>query len=100
VFISSTFTDSHHERNLLNNRILPHLQRRYRESNIQIVFCDMRFGIKNENTLNHLTWILCREEIDRCANESDGLFFLSLQGDKYKFNLYLNIFLKSLLMLC
>jgi hypothetical protein len=83
VFISSTFTDSHAERNVLNEVILPLLQEKYREHGIQIMFSDMRFGVKDENTLNNDTWELCKEEIRRCSEESDGLFFLSLQSEKY-----------------
>jgi WD40 repeat protein len=98
VFISSTFTDSHNERNLLNEKILPDLQELYgkQEENLQITFSDMRFGVKDDNTANHLTWICCSEEIQRCFEEScyhemiddepdssASMFFLSLQADKY-----------------
>jgi energy-coupling factor transporter ATP-binding protein EcfA2 len=40
-------------------------------------------GVRDENTKDQNTWIACRNEIERCKNYSDGLFFLSLQGDKY-----------------
>ena len=65
----------------------------------------MRFGVKDENTLDHLTWISCvrfRLEttiyyililmlqtllfvyrgINWCKRESSGIFFLSLQSEK------------------
>jgi energy-coupling factor transporter ATP-binding protein EcfA2 len=83
IFISSTFTDTYRERNCLHEVILPQLQVQFQEYNIQIIFSDMRFGIKDENTLDQMTWILCAQEIERCFEESDGMFFLSLQGNKY-----------------
>jgi hypothetical protein len=83
VFLSSTFTDTHIERNILNEVVLPALQNQYRQNDIQITFSDMRFGVKDENTVDHLTWIICSKEIQRCYEESDGLFFLSLQSEKY-----------------
>ena len=38
---------------------------------------------RDENTLDHKTWPGCVRELLRCFNGSAGLFFLSLQGDKY-----------------
>ena len=43
----------------------------------------MRWGVRDENTLDHQTWVACKRELQRCYKESAGLFFLSLQGDKY-----------------
>jgi WD40 repeat protein len=83
LFISSTFTDSHHERNILQEKILPVLQAISLKHEVQVIFYDMRFGVKDENTIDHMTWNVCRDAITNCYNESDGLFFLSLQGDKY-----------------
>ena len=83
VFISSTFTDTHFERNILHEIILPDLQKKYREFGLQILFSDLRFGIKDESSDAHEVWELCEQEITRCFRESNGLFFLSLQGDKY-----------------
>jgi len=43
----------------------------------------MRYGIRDENTLDHKTWILCKNELDKCIQSSGGLYFLSLQSSKY-----------------
>jgi len=83
VFASSTFTDTVKERNLLLEKILPDLRERGRAMGIEVIFVDMRWGVRDENTLDHQTWIACRRELLRCYNESGGLFFLSLQSDKY-----------------
>jgi len=83
VFVSSTFTDTHRERNVLMEQLLPTLKEYAASRDISIVLVDMRYGIKDENTLEHLTWQGCFEGIKNCYEESDGLFFLSLQGNKY-----------------
>jgi flagellar biosynthesis GTPase FlhF len=83
VFVSSTFLDTNFERDVLHRKILPDLQSAASVSGIEIVFYDMRFGVKDENTKDHMTWISCKEAIEQCYNGSDGLFFLSLQGDRY-----------------
>lgn len=44
---------------------------------------DMRWGISDEHTIDHKTWDECRREIERCKENSSGLFFISLQSDKY-----------------
>ena len=43
----------------------------------------MRWGVRDENTLDHRTWIECQRELERCRIESNDLFFLSLQSEKY-----------------
>ena len=43
----------------------------------------MRWGVRDENTSDHKTWIECANGIAWCKEESAGVCFLSLQGDKY-----------------
>jgi hypothetical protein len=83
VFVSSTFLDTNLERDILHRKILPDLQRQSQQYDIQVIFYDMRFGVKDENTLDHMTWVACKEAIAQCHEGSDGLFFLSLQADRY-----------------
>jgi hypothetical protein len=82
VFFSSTFTDSHRERDILQNEILPSLRKQGVPEGVEVTFVDMRWGVRDENTLDHQTWIACSREIERCRDQSDGIFFISLQGDK------------------
>ena len=42
VFVSSTFTDTHLERNFLMDELLPTLKKRGRKSGIEVTFSDMR----------------------------------------------------------
>ena len=82
VFVSSTFTDTGLERDILMQQIQPALRKRGRARGVEATLVDMRWGVRDENTLDHRTWIDCWVELERCRAESRGLFFLSLQSDK------------------
>ena len=43
VFVSSTFTDTQHERNVLLGKILPRLREKSRFLSIEVSFVDMRW---------------------------------------------------------
>ena len=60
VFLSSTFTDTKNERNCLIDKILPKLSIEATSNEIQVIFIDMRWGIRDENTLDHKTWFECQ----------------------------------------
>ena len=83
VFVSSTFTDTHYERNILLDEIVPVIRSIAAPYGIQVVFVDMRYGVRDENTADHMTWLACKAELNQCIELSNGVFFLSLQGDKY-----------------
>jgi hypothetical protein len=83
VFVSSTFTDTNRERNVLLESILPDMRAVGNMHGIDVTFVDMRWGVRDENTLDHSTWDECVLELERCYSESAGMFFLSLQADKY-----------------
>jgi hypothetical protein len=83
LFVSSTFLDTNLERDVLHRKILPDLQKKAQQHEVQVIFYDMRFGVKDENTKDHLTWVACKEAIQQCHEGSDALFFLSLQADRY-----------------
>jgi WD40 repeat protein len=83
VFVSSTFIDTQHERNVLLEKIQPELRKIGRPHGIEVTFVDMRWGIRDESTIDHNTWEECKKAIDRCEEDSDGLFFLSLQSERF-----------------
>ena len=58
IFFSSTFTDSHGERNIIMEELLPELQSRAKVHGVFVTFVDMRFGVKDENTKDHMTWLV------------------------------------------
>ena len=93
VFVSSTFTDTMLERDILMKEIQPALREKARSEGVEVTLVDMRWGVRDENTLDHRTWIDCWVELERCRVESRGLFFLSLQSDKYENISLLSLFL-------
>ena len=82
IFISSTFTDTHRERDELFN-ILKELSALGDKHGIVVSFSDMRWGVPGTASLEHGTWMTCKQELKRCRDQSNGLFFLSLQSEKY-----------------
>ena len=83
IFCSSTFTDTHKERNRLLGPVYKKVRAVAEMQGIDFSFIDMRYGVRDENTLDHNTWEACKAELIRCKEESANLFFLSLQGQKY-----------------
>ena len=82
IFVSSTFDDTHAERNLLLQGVYPGLRAEAWTLGVDLCVSDMRWGVKDENTDDHLTWVQCHREIERCMHASCGLFFLSLQSER------------------
>ena len=85
AIISSTFTDTMQERNAILGVILMDLRAEMESKGfeaLELQFVDMRYGVRDENTLEHDTWLACSLEIERCRNVSKGTFFISLQSQK------------------
>ena len=83
VFISSTFSDTKIERDVLMKAVLPALELKARAHGVQVIMVDMRYGVPDENTRDHLTWTTCEKALQTCIANSDGIFCLSMQGMKY-----------------
>ena len=82
-FFSSTFDDTHLERNILLEDISGHLQEIGARHGIDVIIVDMRTGIPEEIFADHMTWQMCLREIKRCRDEGSGLCFVSLQASRY-----------------
>ena len=81
-FVSSTFTDMEIERNILKN-IFNHLQKEYQIKGWQIEHVDLRWGIRNEASINNQTMRICLKELERCQTLSPQPNFIILLGDRY-----------------
>lgn len=46
---------------------------------------DMRWGVREFSTDDHLTGRLCMKELSKCLQRSVGPAFINLLGDKYGF---------------
>lgn len=83
VFVSSTFTDFHDEREILVKKVFPEIREWCEERHINLIDCDLRWGIPKEATTEE-TINTCLEELDRCHEETDGKpFFLGMVGKRY-----------------
>ena len=63
VFLSSTFTDTHSERNVILKKILRDLRTLADPYGIEVSFVDMRYGVRDESTLKHMTCEECEREL-------------------------------------
>nr|XP_006825345.1 PREDICTED: NACHT and WD repeat domain-containing protein 1-like [Saccoglossus kowalevskii] len=84
IFTSSTFTDTYVERNALMQDVYPKL-RDYCKSKYGLEFqvVDMRWGVRDEATDDHMTSQLCMNEIEECKRISDGPTFVVFLCQKY-----------------
>ena len=85
IFLSSTFTDTTAERNVILDELAPHYRAICAQRDIQLIFLDMRWGIRPSATLTHNIWDRCAYGLDFCFRESSALSFISLQSAKYGF---------------
>ncbi|XP_059091698.1 telomerase protein component 1-like, partial [Tigriopus californicus] len=101
VFVSSTFTDMHGERDLINRFVMPELQRRAKSLHMDVRAIDLRWGIlpygekhdtNEDNVFSSSLWrggnfrgeangttqvMACLREIEKCH------LFIGLLGDRY-----------------
>uniref|UniRef100_A0A1I8FXK9 DUF4062 domain-containing protein n=1 Tax=Macrostomum lignano TaxID=282301 RepID=A0A1I8FXK9_9PLAT len=96
IFTSSTFTDlvilrclmfnadTGVERNSLMERVYPKIKEYCREKHgLEFQVVDMRWGVRDEATDDHMTTELCLREIKTCQRVSVGPNFVVLLGQKY-----------------
>ncbi|CAH1788936.1 unnamed protein product [Owenia fusiformis] len=84
IFTSSTFTDTTVERNALMANIYPKLKEYCREKHgLEFQVVDMRWGVRDEATEDHMTTELCMQEILNCQRLSMGPNFVVFLGQKY-----------------
>ena len=81
--MSSTFTDTFHERNWLMERVYPVLKEKCQLRGYDFQTVDMRWGIRDEAQDDHMTTDICLREIERCKREATGPCFMSLMSHKY-----------------
>ncbi len=83
VFVSSTFSDLKHERNALQDRVWPVLERHCQLQGFQFQAIDLRWGVSSEAGLDHRTMRICLDELRRSQEISPQPNFLILLGDRY-----------------
>ncbi|EDO47107.1 predicted protein, partial [Nematostella vectensis] len=83
IFTSSTFTDTSVERNTLMERIYPRIKQFCQQQGYEFQVVDMRWGVRDESTDDHLTSELCMRELRACQELSTGPNFITFLGQKY-----------------
>ncbi|XP_077984832.1 NACHT domain- and WD repeat-containing protein 1-like [Glandiceps talaboti] len=83
IFTSSTFTDTEHERNALMERVYPKLKKFCQERGYEFQVVDMRWGIRDEATDDHMGTELCLREIEACQKLSSGPNFVTFLSQRY-----------------
>ncbi|KAJ0171169.1 hypothetical protein K1T71_013368 [Dendrolimus kikuchii] len=84
IFTSSTFTDTTMERNTLMSKCYPKIKDYCREKHgLEFQVVDMRWGVRDEATDDHMTTELCMREIKNCQRLSMGPNFVVFLGQKY-----------------
>ena len=86
LFLSSTFTDTELERNVLIEDVYPFLKALGQRMRVQVYqSSEMRWGIRSEASSSHQTSEICMQEIARCQEESTGVSYVLILGNKYGF---------------
>lgn len=83
VFVSSTFADLKHERDALQQKVFPRLERLCASRRFEFQAIDLRWGIPTEASLDHRTMRICFEELRRAQDISPQPNFLILLGNRY-----------------
>ncbi|XP_046337848.2 NACHT domain- and WD repeat-containing protein 1-like isoform X2 [Haliotis rufescens] len=83
IFTSSTFTDTRNERNALMESAYPTLKEVCQQQGYEFQVVDMRWGVRDEATDDHMGTELCLREIDLCKKLSTGPNFVTFLSHKY-----------------
>ena len=66
IFVSSTFSDLKEERNALQKNVFPMLRELCMQHGCRFQAIDLRWGVREEASLDQQTMKICLEEIQRC----------------------------------
>eukprot|EP00004_Rigifila_ramosa_P003105 TRINITY_DN1325_c0_g1_i10.p1 TRINITY_DN1325_c0_g1~~TRINITY_DN1325_c0_g1_i10.p1 ORF type:complete len:1309 (+),score=319.57 TRINITY_DN1325_c0_g1_i10:273-4199(+) len=83
-FISSTFTDTAFERDMLIADVYPYVKEYGMMNGVEFFQpSELRWGIRSEVADTHQTSNTCMAEIARCQRDSLGISFILFLGNKY-----------------
>ncbi|MBE9571898.1 MAG: DUF4062 domain-containing protein [Proteobacteria bacterium] len=83
IFVSSTFSDLKEERNALQKKVFPRLRELCMQHGYRFQAIDLRWGVREEASLDQQTMKICTEEIQRCQRVTLRPNFIMLLGDRY-----------------
>ncbi len=76
ISFSAPSLDTKHERNALMTRVYPRLKEFCKSKGYEFQVVDMRWGVRDESTADHMTTTLCMQEIKACQELSTGPNFV------------------------
>ncbi len=80
--IDAYFLDTKVERNNLMERVYPNMRTFCQERGYEFQVVDMRWGVRDEATDDHMTSELCMKEIEECQRLSTGPSFIVSYNNK------------------
>uniref|UniRef100_A0A7M5XDG4 Uncharacterized protein n=1 Tax=Clytia hemisphaerica TaxID=252671 RepID=A0A7M5XDG4_9CNID len=85
LFISSTFIDTHSERDILVQRVIPSINRKLASKFIRVIPVDLRWGVLADESKNcEEIQKTCLNQIDKCRDDIVYMpWFLGLRTDRY-----------------
>ncbi|XP_066927272.1 telomerase protein component 1-like [Clytia hemisphaerica] len=85
LFISSTFIDTHSERDILVQRVIPSINRKLTSKFIRVIPVDLRWGVLADESKNcEEIQKTCLNQIDKCRDNVLYMpWFLGLRTDRY-----------------
>jgi WD40 repeat protein len=83
IFVSSTFNDLKAERNALQEKVFPELQKLCEVNGCRFQAVDLRWGVSEEAAFDQQTMNICLTELKRCQVVSPRPNFIILLGDRY-----------------
>jgi hypothetical protein len=83
VFVSSTFEDLTAERDALQRDVFPKLRQLCEENGARFQAIDLRWGVREEASLDQQTMEICLREIERCQQTGIKPNFIVLLGERY-----------------
>ena len=83
VFVSSTFEDLQTEREALRSMVFPKLRVYCERNGARFQAVDLRWGVREESSLDHQTVEICLREIRRSQSLGTKPNFLILLGSRY-----------------
>ena len=82
LFISSTFSDFHEEREILQTKVFPKIKQYCSEHGYTFQPIDLRWGVSNEAQLDQSALNLCLSEVKSCKSYVHPNFLIMI-GDRY-----------------
>src|SRR5271157_1365300 len=83
VFVSSTFEDMKAERDVLQRDVSPKLRALCERHAARFQAIDLRWGVRDEASLDQKTIEICLREIERCQSTGIKPNFIILLGQRY-----------------